>query len=120
LGAPDARGASETQALVGDELAAEADMVVLLPGSAGAAGLAAHLLGELADRYRAMGIALAWDPGVETWLAAVSAGSPGDRDRERVVEAQVAAAVRHLVGGRAKPARVQLAVGDGCLAAVAP
>ena len=94
-------------------------MVVILPGSAGATGFAAHLLRELAGRYKSMGIALAWDPGVEAWLAAASAGAAGDRERERVVEAQVAAAVRHLVGGRARPARVRLAVGDSGLGAVA-
>jgi hypothetical protein len=46
-------------------------------------------------------------------------GASGDRERERVVEAQVAAAVRPLVGGRARPGRVVLAVGADGLGAVA-
>ena len=116
---PTQHGAPEAQTLVGDGLAAEADMVVVLPGRAGDTGLAAHVLGELACRYGAMGITLAWDQGVETWLAAATAAAPGDRERERLVEAQVAAAVRHLVGGRSRPARVMLAVAGHGLGAVA-
>ncbi len=107
---PNRSTASLADVAVGEALATECDLVVMppLPAAQGSAGgVAGRAMRRLAAAYRAVGIELAWDAAVEEVLAFAVAVVPA-RERERVVEARVARAVRPCLRSARRPARVRV------------
>jgi ATP-dependent Clp protease ATP-binding subunit ClpC len=106
-------------AALGEDLAAECDLVAVPPEAAvHARSWVAQLMDRLAETYRASGVELAWDVEVETALAA-ELGAAGPRDRERAVETRVGRAVRGCLAPGRRPIRARVRnAGDGLVAAL--
>ena len=100
-------------AAVGADLAAECDLAIVLPALTGDGGTGAgrawvaDTLGRLAESYRAAGVELAWEPEVETTLAA-DLGTVSPRERERAVEIRVGRAVRPCLRSGRRPVRARV------------
>jgi ATP-dependent Clp protease ATP-binding subunit ClpC len=99
-------------ALVGDELAAEIDLVVTPPlaTSLGCGELVERLIRQLAARYLVAGVELSWEPAVEQFLVDGATQLPTTRLRESHVEEQVGRAVRPSLVEATRPMRLTVAV----------
>jgi ATP-dependent Clp protease ATP-binding subunit ClpA len=111
--APTGADPSAISALLGDELAAEIDLAVTPPQSAGgncSSGLVANLLRQLAARYLVSGVDLTWDREVERFLAEGSAMLATGRTRERFVEDKIGGVVRPCLAARGQPLKLCVTV----------
>ena len=109
-------------ALVGDELAAECDLVAVPPRGAGeGAGWAAQTLAGLAAGYRLAGVELSWTADVARYLADRLAGVDAVHRREREVETLIGPVARACIGAAARPVGVAIRIGEkGLEAEVVP
>ena len=106
---PDASSTALAEALVGEDLAGELDLVAVPPPTQRGAGArwVSRALTRLADAYRLAGVELAWDVEVEAVLGDAVASVPA-RQRERLLEASVGRAVRPCLRSGRRPARARV------------